>query len=238
MNADIIGLLRKRITQLFLGTTMLMTACSQPPQNEVVELAPEPKKDSIVEVKILVPSFVETHHLVDVQSLNKNIKIDLKYSTPDNFMKKVLYDSIQCAYLQEAVAKRLARCQEYLTELDSSLHLLIYDAVRPRSVQWDMWNALDTIPFSQRIKFVSNPKNASLHNLACAVDVTICNDDGDVLDMGAGYDDMRQVAYPSMERHFVNVGELKPGQLHNRQLLRKVMRSPKVLQYSNRMVAF
>lgn len=173
----------------------------------------------------LPPAFVEAHGLVNVQDLNPKIYVDLKYATADNFMGEVLYDSLVQAYLQAPVAKRLSKAQKKLSKIDTSLHLLVYDAVRPRSVQWKMWRGLDTIPVVERVKFVSNPKNASLHNLGCAVDVTICNSDGIPLDMGAGYDDMRKIAYPSLERDFVKKGLLTPEQLHNRQLLRKVMRS-------------
>jgi D-alanyl-D-alanine dipeptidase len=190
-----------------------------------------PKDEQIIveqEEKIqepLIPAFVAQHGLVDVQVENPNIRVNLKYSTTDNFMKQVLYDSIERAYLQISVARRLGKVQEYLTELDSSLFLLVYDAVRPRSVQQKMWDGLDSIPLSRRVKFVSNPKNGSIHNYACAVDLTLCDASGKALDMGAEYDDMNLIAYPSMEKKFVLSGELSVKQLRNRQLLRKVMRS-------------
>jgi D-alanyl-D-alanine dipeptidase len=88
-----------------------------------------------------------------------------------------------------------------------------------------MWNALDTLRPSERVKFVSNPINKSLHNYGAAVDLTICNSEGKPLDMGAGFDDIRKIAYPSMEAHFLATGELTEQQIANRSLLRKVMRS-------------
>lgn len=181
------------------------------------------EKDPDIAPNIPAPSFVLEHDLADIQHLNPDIYVDLKYATKDNFMGEVLYDSIRRGYLQKSVARRLSKCQRYLTSMDSTLHLLVYDAVRPRSVQQRMWDALDTIPVSQRIKFVSNPKHASLHNLGCAVDVTICNYNRIPLDMGAGYDDMRTIAYPSLETKYVASGELTKQQLENRKLLRKVM---------------
>lgn len=162
--------------------------------------------------------------LVDVQTLNDSIFVELKYATTDNFMKKNLYGNLNKAYLQSAIAERLAKVQRYLSTIDSSLHLLVYDAVRPRSVQWKMWKGLDTIPVAQRIKFVSNPRNGSIHNYGCAIDLTLCNNDKEPLDMGAGYDDLKRIAYPRFEQEFLKKGELTKAQLNNRKLLRKVMR--------------
>jgi D-alanyl-D-alanine dipeptidase len=164
-------------------------------------------------------------NLVDIQEINKTIKVDLKYATSDNFMKIKLYDKLSKAYLQKDVAERLSKCQDYLTSIDPKLYLLIYDAVRPLSTQQKMWDALDTIPFQERTKFVSNPENGSVHNYGAAVDLTICNSKGEPLDMGAGYDDIRKIAYPSLEDQFLSSGQLSIEQIENRKLLRKVMTS-------------
>lgn len=172
-----------------------------------------------------IDSTLLINNLVDVQSLNANIKVELKYATTNNFMHMQLYERLDRAFLQKDVAERLAKCQAYLTKIDSGLHLLVYDAVRPVSVQRKMWNALDSIPEKERGKFVSNPANKSLHNFGAAVDLTICDAKGKPLDMGAGYDDIRKIAYPSMEAHFLETGELTKEQVANRELLRKVMRS-------------
>jgi D-alanyl-D-alanine dipeptidase len=100
--------------------------------------------------------------LTDVQTVNANIRVELKYATDDNFMKIKLYERLVHAYLQKDVAIRLGKCQDYLTSLQPNLHLLVYDAVRPLSIQKKMWKALDTIPVKQRVKFVSNPANKSV----------------------------------------------------------------------------
>jgi D-alanyl-D-alanine dipeptidase len=139
-------------------------------------------------------------------------------------MKIKLYARIKIAYLQKDVALRLSACQDYLSELKPGCKLLIYDALRPVSVQQKMWDALDTLPPGERGKFVSNPRNRSLHNLAAAVDLTICDQNGNPLDMGADYDDIRKIAYPEMESFFSKSGELTKQHIENRELLRKVMR--------------
>jgi D-alanyl-D-alanine dipeptidase len=161
--------------------------------------------------------------LVPVDFYNTAIYWELKYASTDNFMHRKLYDTLKKPFIQIAIARKLAKCQEYLASINSNYHLLIYDALRPLSVQSEMWNALDTIPVNERVKFVSNPANGSVHNYGAAVDITICTSNKTPLDMGAGYDDIRKIAYPSLEKDFLKSGELTLEHIANRQLLRNVM---------------
>jgi len=165
--------------------------------------------------------------LVDIQSVDPSIQVDLKYASTDNFMRKKLYFDINKLYLQKDVAQRLSLAQKYLKSLHPNYSLLVYDGARPLSVQQAMWDALDTIPVKERTKFVSNPASGSVHNYAAAVDLTICNVKGEPLDMGAGYDDIRKIAYPRFETEFLKSKQLTPEHIANRELLRKVMKSQK-----------
>ncbi len=160
--------------------------------------------------------------LIDVQKLDSTLLVDLKYSSTDNFMKKDMYGDLNRAYLQEEVAYSLVKSQKFLQSIDSSLTLLIYDAVRPRSVQQYMWDILD-MPISEKTKFVSNPKNGSIHNYGSAIDLTIAKQNGLALDMGAKYDEIGKIAYPKFESKFLKSGDLTQIQIDNRKLLRKVM---------------
>ncbi|PZE16919.1 peptidase M15 [Putridiphycobacter roseus] len=161
--------------------------------------------------------------LVDIQSLDTTILVSLKYATTDNFMQKNVYGSLKKAYLQKEVAESLVIAQNYLKSIDSSLTLFIYDAVRPRSVQQYMWDYLE-MPIAKKVKFVSNPKNGSIHNYGSAVDLTIASINGEALDMGAKYDEIEQIAYPRLEKQFLASGKLTTTQVENRKLLRKVMK--------------
>lgn len=181
------------------------------------------KKDTIHTEKQKPIERIGLDQLTDIQTIDKSIQVDLKYATTDNFMRQVLYKDIDKLYLQKDVALRLAKCQDYLKKINPMLSLLVYDGVRPLSVQQEMWDALDTIPASERTKFVSNPANGSLHNYGAAVDLTICDENGKPLDMGAGYDDIREIAYPKYETRFLASGELTNVQIENRKLLRRVM---------------
>lgn len=184
-------------------------------QNNSVEIA---LKDTCELEKRLIAS-----GLVDIQTIIPDLLIDLRYSTLNNFMHTDVYGELEKVYLQPEVADKLKLVQDYLKEKDSSLTLLIFDGVRPRSVQQIMWDTVD-IPLYRRGKFVSNPKNGSLHNYGAAVDISLAKNTGEELDMGTPYDDTSTLAYPEREAYFLKTGELTAEQFTNRQLLREVMR--------------
>ena len=160
--------------------------------------------------------------LVNVQVLNPNIQVHLRYSGTHNFLHTDLYGCLETAYLQAEAASMLSKAQDYLTTVDSSLHLLIWDAIRPRSVQWEMWRAVQ-MPLDQKVRFVSYPRNGSLHNYGCAVDLTICNQDNIPLDMGTDFDYFGRAASTRHEAQLVTEGLLTQQQQENRRLLRRVM---------------
>lgn len=216
-----------RLSFTFIALMLLASCTDSEVTSVATPIATEVPKEIPV-VAYLGPE--EFEGLVDVRGYNNAIYVDLKYASEDNFMGLQLYDRMKRAYLQPDVAQRLAYCQIYLSALDTSMHLLVYDAARPVDVQRLMWNALDTIPPSERGKYVSNPANLSLHNLGCAVDITICNSEGIALDMGAGFDDFRDIAFPSKEAKYLKSGALTNEQHENRLLLRKVMSSQKFRQ--------
>lgn len=165
--------------------------------------------------------------MINIQELDSTILVELKYSTEDNFMHKDMYGCLENCYLQPDVADRLKLCQEYLKKKDSTLTLLLYDGVRPRSVQQYMWDLLD-MPINEKTKFVSNPKKGSLHNFGAAIDITLANVETQVaLDMGAEYDQIGIISWPIKEKMMLDSGLLTINQVDNRKLLRRSMRAGK-----------
>lgn len=196
-------------------------------QKDSLEIEP---KDTIVFENYNPDDCIDTleqklidYGLIDIQSLDSTIFVDVKYASEDNFLGINLYGDLRRIYLQPDVAARLIKAQKKLKEIDSTKSLLVYDGVRPRSVQWKMWNTLDTLPSGQRGKFVSNPRNGSLHNFGAAVDLTIADLEGNAIDMGAPYDHIGKIAYPSMEKIYLDSGLLSLEQVKNRKLLRRSM---------------
>jgi len=162
--------------------------------------------------------------LVDIQQVIPGIKVELKYSTEDNFFGKDVYgDHVRC-YLLPIVADRLAKAKEALQAEYPNYTLLVYDGVRPLSVQQILWDSLDK-PDSIKPLYVSDPKIGGLHNFGVAVDLTIFdNQSGKPLDMGTGYDFFGYPAYPDRESQMLGEGKITKTQISNREILRKVMK--------------
>ncbi|WP_339751457.1 M15 family metallopeptidase [Algoriphagus aquimarinus] len=161
--------------------------------------------------------------LVNVEEEIPGIMVELKYSTTDNFFKQDVYGDLTKAFLQPEVAERLKKAQEMLQVENPGYTLLVYDGVRPSSVQQILWDNLDK-PDSLKPLYVADPKKGSLHNFGVAVDLTIFDTKADsTLDMGTSYDYFGYPAYPDREKQMLSEGKLTRAQIANRDILRKVM---------------
>jgi len=161
--------------------------------------------------------------LVNIKDLDSTIVVDLRYSTENNFMKMDVYGDWENAYLQPDVAEKLVLAQHFLQLKHPNYKLIIFDAVRPVSVQQKMWETLD-LPMKEKTKYLSPPKKGSLHNFGAAVDLSIVDEFGEELDMGTEFDFFGELAYPRKEIQLMKQGKITPAQINNRQMLREVMR--------------
>jgi len=158
--------------------------------------------------------------LIDIKAINPEILVYLVYSTPDNFTGKDLYGHISTCYLRKEAALKLDKAQQYLNRLNKGYDLLVYDGLRPRNVQYTMW---DILKGTTKQKYVANPKTGSIHNYGVAVDLTITDENGMPIDMGTPFDFFGELAQPRYEAKFLKSGKLTPKQIKNRELLRDVM---------------
>lgn len=159
--------------------------------------------------------------LVDVQSVDPTLDVQLVYSTHHNFMGRKLYDSIYRAFLAPDVAQKLKKAHELLRKERLDLHMVVYDAARPVSVQREMWKIVEGTNMEA---FVSNPtKGRGVHNYAAAVDVTLVDCTGHPLPMGSEYDYFGSEARIDAEAELLRKGRITQREFENRQLLRRVM---------------
>lgn len=161
--------------------------------------------------------------LVDVQKLDPTLRVELKYSTTDNFIKEDVYGDLERAYLQPMAAEKLKNANRYLKQEKPNYTLLVYDGARPRSVTKIFWQRMSHLPYNRREDFVADPAIGSIHNFGCAVDLTIADQNGKPLDMGTIFDYFGQLAEPRREAAMLKAGKLTVQQLENRKLLRRVM---------------
>ncbi|MCX7861733.1 MAG: hypothetical protein N2449_01915 [Bacteroidales bacterium] len=166
----------------------------------------------------------KAYGLVNIQTLDTTIWVNLKYAQTDNFLKRNLYGEIKAAYVHKDVAIKLVKASSLLRSINHNYRLVVLDAARPLSIQKQMWVDVN-LPNGEREKFVANPELGSLHNYGAAVDVTIATTDSNYLDMGTPYDTFSELAYTVNEDVLVKKGKLTEEQVNNRRLLRKVMTS-------------
>ncbi|MDF0552207.1 M15 family metallopeptidase [Kamptonema sp. UHCC 0994] len=151
-----------------------------------------------------VPSWAR---MIDIRTVNPNIRLDIRYATTNNFLKRKLYSVARCA-LRASVAQRLSRVQENVQKI--GLSLKVYDCYRPLSVTKQMWAAM---PDS---RYVANPAKGSRHNRGAAVDLTLVDRSGKELEMPTVFDDFTEKAHRDYQGGSVQSRK-------NSQLLERVM---------------
>jgi D-alanyl-D-alanine dipeptidase len=144
------------------------------------------------------------------------------YSTPYNFMNRVLYKGLDEAYLVPEAMGKLKKANDLLRKKRLDLHLVVYDAARPRSIQQQMWEVVENTDLED---FVANPNKSGggPHNYGIAVDVTLVDCTGHPIPMGSEYDYFGDRSRVDLEGKLIENGEINQRELSNRLLLREIM---------------
>lgn len=178
-------------------TVLLVVACASAPKLYVV-----PDRATYEKLASADPE----KRLVDLASLS--IPLDVRYATPNNFMKTTLYP-VAKSYLRAPAAQALADVQRELAP--QGIGIKVFDGYRPYRVTVAMWEPI------KNPDYVADPAKGSRHNRGAAVDLTLIDlKTGAELEMPTPYDD-----FTSRARHDFN--ELPAEALKNRALLRDVM---------------
>lgn len=131
--------------------------------------------------------------LADIQALDSDIVIDLRYADEDNFMNRQVYPDNSKAFLRRETAVKLIRANEIFKEDGYTIKL--WDAYRPLSVQRIMWE------HSPLPGYVAHPDTGSKHNRGSAVDITLVDKEGNELEMPTGFDDFTEKAARDYANH-------------------------------------
>ena len=226
---------------LVTGLLALLFACPPPARDQEQAAAPSPADTLATDIVTEIPDeaiplpekqeflpdtselerTIIRQGLVNILSIDPEIQIDVKYSTEDNFMGEDLYGDYASCYLQPVVAKMLAQAQQHVRENHPDLNLLIFDCVRPRSVQYKMW---DLVKGTAKQEYVAPPRAGSMHNYGAAIDLGLVHHVSGLVDMGTAYDFCGLVAQPRHEMDFLKKGQLNQQQIDNGRILRAAMR--------------
>lgn len=144
---------------------------------------------------------------IELNKMNPNILLDIRYATTNNFTGKVVYPEAR-AFLVKEAALSLDSVQKELETM--GLGLKIFDGYRPLSVQKIFWEIMPDE------RYVADPKKGSRHNRGMAVDLTLVYKDGKELSMPTEYDDFTEKAH----RDYLNLTE---EQIKNSKILENVM---------------
>ena len=130
---------------------------------------------------------MESKNLVDIALAFPQSAIDLKYSTADNLTGQPICRDARCL-LHDDAAKALAKSIDIAKVAGYSL--LILDAYRPPAAQAILWQACPNQDYVAPLTRGSN------HSRGTAVDVTLIDEQGEIVDMGTGFDEMSEHSHP------------------------------------------
>ena len=196
----------RRLSLIFIALALTLTAC----------------QSQGVEGKSEIELGLEQIGLQSVSEQIPGVEVYMVYATPYNFMGRVLYEGLDEAYLVPEAMEKLRKANELLRQKRLDLHLVVYDAARPRSIQQQMWKVVENTELQD---FVANPNKSGggPHNYGIAVDVTLVDCTGHPIPMGSEYDYFGDRSRVDIEAELIKNGEINHRELLNRQLLREIM---------------
>jgi zinc D-Ala-D-Ala dipeptidase len=126
--------------------------------------------------------------LVDIKTIDPTIVVALRYASSNNITGRFLYPPGTPALLRPEVAQRLAVAQTILRRY--GYQLKIWDAYRPPSVQFRLWQAI------HNEDYVADPRAGagSMHSWGIAVDVTLTDTWNNPVAMPSDFDDLTPAA--------------------------------------------
>lgn len=155
--------------------------------------------------------------------------IDLKYGTTDNFMNENVYREFNRAFLHKLAAEKFFNAVKNLKKEKPKFKFIVFDVLRPRSIQWLLWNK---VKGTDQQKYIANPESGSNHNYGMAIDLSILDENNNELDMGTAFDEFADLSQPKLESQFIEQNKLTSQQIKNRLLLRGCMESAGFKQLS------
>jgi D-alanyl-D-alanine dipeptidase len=131
----------------------------------------------------------------------------MAYADTANFMHQKIYPCARC-FLRPEVAQALEAANEIAQ--DKGLKLVMYDCYRPYGFQRKMYEIVNDP------RYVAPPGKGSNHNRGAAVDLSLVDENGELLDMGTPFDDFSELSHYSADA-------IPRKAKKNRKLLRTIM---------------
>jgi D-alanyl-D-alanine dipeptidase len=159
-------------------------------------------------------------NLVEITNM-KGLRMDLRYGTFNNVTGHDMYCGIQRAFVHRDALPKLKRSLSLIAKELPGYTLVIFDAARPMYAQSALKQAVVGTPYTN---YVSSGKTGGLHNYGLALDLSLADSTGVLLDMGTDFDSFERCAGEVGEADALNSGRLTQQQVDNRKLLRSIMK--------------
>lgn len=156
----------------------------------------------------------------DWQEINMDAKgmvNKMAYADTANFMGQKIYPCAKC-FLRPEVAQALEKANTLANQ--KSLKLVIFDCYRPYGYQQKMFEIVNNP------KYVAPPGKGSNHNRGAAVDLSLADNEGNLLDMGNEFDDFSSLS------HYIS-DKISAKAQNNRKQLRDIMKEAGFTPYDN-----
>jgi D-alanyl-D-alanine dipeptidase len=124
--------------------------------------------------------------LVEITPQTHDVELDIAYATARNLTGKPVYARAAC-YLHRDAEAKLRHAVDLARPL--GLRLRIFDAFRPTEAQWLLWQACPDP------EFIADPRRGSPHSRGAAIDLTLVDSAGKVLDMGTEFDALTPLSH-------------------------------------------
>lgn len=165
---------------------------------------------------------LEEFGLVDIKRLAPEIISDIRYSTTNNFTGKVLYSEPFGLYAVYPLAKAITDICMWLKKNIPDYRIVLFDAARPISVQKAMFEMVKGTASEPYIADPNGKIKGGFHNYGLAVDMSLADSSGKLLDMGTDYDFFGEEAHSFTELSLLEKGKISPAVFANRLLLYSV----------------
>jgi len=158
-------------------------------------------------------------NMVEITHL-KGLRMDLRYGSFNNVTGHDLYCGVQRAFAHKDALPKLKRAIKIMEKEMPGSVLVIFDAARPLYAQSALKRTVAGTPYSN---YVSSGVTGGLHNYGLALDLSITDAEGNLLDMGTDFDSFERCAGEVGEADALQSGRLTEQQVNNRKILRSIM---------------
>lgn len=147
----------------------------------------------------------------------QGIQNRMAYADTANFMHQKIYPCARC-FLRPEVGEALEEANQIAK--DKGYILVIYDCYRPYGYQKIMYDIVNDP------RYVAPPGKGSNHNRGRAIDLSLADENGNLLDMGTPFDDFTELSH-------YDADGLPREVRRNRRALRNIMKKAGFTPYNN-----